>query len=46
MGTAIVGLVLIGIVSMIIRSMVKNVKKGKSVTGCAGDCGQCNGHCH
>lgn len=42
MGTAIVGITLIVIVSQIIKSMIKNVKKGKSITGCNGDCG----HCH
>ena len=45
MGTVIVLLALAGVVGLIIRSMVKDKKAGKSV-----QCGQngkhCGGHCH
>lgn len=44
MGTIIVGLVLIGIVVLIIRSMISDKKKGKSLS-CGGDCKHCGGHC-
>lgn len=36
---------LITICFFIIRGMVKNVKSGKDVSGCGGDCGKCKG-CH
>ena len=39
MGTIIVLIVLI------IRSMVKDKKAGKSLQ-CGGDCSKCGGHCH
>lgn len=45
MGTMIVGLILIGIVTLIIRSMVRDKKKGKSLQ-CGMDCKNCSGHCH
>lgn len=45
MGTIIVGLVLAGIVALIIRSMVKGAKQGKSIQ-CGGECKHCGGHCH
>jgi hypothetical protein len=44
MGTAIVLLVLAAIVALIVRSMIKDRKNGKSPT-CGGDCGKCRG-CH
>jgi hypothetical protein len=44
MGTAIVLVGLIGIVSFIIRGMLKDKKAGKSVI-CGGDCKHCGGHC-
>ena len=28
------------------RKMVRNVKEGKSIDGCNGDCGHCSGGCH
>ncbi len=43
-GTVIVGLVLIGIVVLIIRSMISDKKKGKSLS-CGGNCKNCGGHC-
>lgn len=44
MGTVIVGTILAVIVIMIIYSMIKNKKSGK--TQCGGDCSKCGGHCH
>ena len=44
MGTAIVLLVLAGVISLIIRSMIKDKKSGKSLQ-CGCDCGKCKG-CH
>jgi len=44
MGTALVGLVLAGIVALIIRSMIRDKKNGKSIH-CGGDCKYCGGHC-
>ena len=38
MGTVIVGVVVVGVVGLIVRSMVKDKKAGKSL--------QCGGHCH
>ena len=45
MGTVIVGVVVVGVVGMIVRSMVKDKKAGKSLQ-CGGDCSHCGGHCH
>lgn len=45
MGTLIVGLVLLTIVILIIRSMINDKKKGKSAI-CGGDCSHCGGQCH
>lgn len=45
MGTFIVLAVLAGIVALVIRSMVRDKKKGKSLQ-CGGDCRNCGGHCH
>ena len=45
MGTIIVLIVLAIIVALIIRSMVKDKKAGKSLQ-CGGDCSTCGGHCH
>ena len=45
MGTIIVLLVLAIIIALIIRSMVKDKKAGKSLQ-CGGDCSKCGGHCH
>ena len=45
MGTNIVLIVLAIIVALIIRSMVKDKKAGKSLQ-CGGDCSKCGGHCH
>ena len=45
MGTIIVLIVLAIIVALIIRSVVKDKKAGKSLQ-CGGDCSKCGGHCH
>jgi hypothetical protein len=45
MGTVIVLLILAAIVALIIRSMVRDKKAGKSIQ-CGGDCKHCGGHCH
>ena len=45
MGTFIVLVVLGLIVFLIIRSMVKAKKNGKSIS-CGGDCKNCGGGCH
>jgi hypothetical protein len=45
MGTVIIAICVIGVVGLIIRSMVRDKKKGKSIH-CGGDCGHCGGNCH
>lgn len=45
MGTIIVLIVLAIIIALIIGSMVKDKKAGKSLQ-CGGDCSKCGGHCH
>lgn len=45
MGTVLVGAVVLGVVALVIRSMVKDKKKGRSLQ-CGGDCSHCGGHCH
>ena len=45
MGTAIVLLALAGVIGLIIRSMVKDKKAGKSLQ-CGQGCKRCSGHCH
>ena len=45
MGTVIVGVVVAGVVGLIVRSMVKDKKAGKSLQ-CGGDCKHCGGYCH
>ncbi|MBP3487789.1 MAG: FeoB-associated Cys-rich membrane protein [Roseburia sp.] len=44
MGTFIVGVILIGILCLIVRSMIRDKKNGKSLQ-CGGDCKHCGGHC-
>jgi len=44
-GTLIPALVVVGIVTAVIASMVKDKKKGKSIH-CGGDCKHCGGQCH
>ena len=45
MGTGIVGMVLIIIITIIIIKLVKDNQKGKSII-CGGDCSGCGGACH
>ena len=45
MGTVIVGVIVVGVVGLIVRSMVKDKKSRKSLQ-CGGDCSHCGGHCH
>ena len=45
MGTVIVGLALATVVGLVIRSMVKDKKAGKSLQ-CGVNCKHCDGHCH
>lgn len=45
MGTVIVSLLLIAAVALVIRSMVRDKKKGKSLQ-CGMDCSHCGGRCH
>ena len=45
MATFIVGAVVLAVVGLIIRSMVKDKKNGKSLQ-CGCDCKHCNEHCH
>ena len=44
MGTVVVGAVLVGVVALIVRSMVKDKRNGKSLQR-GGDCAHCGGHC-
>ncbi|MBS7007511.1 FeoB-associated Cys-rich membrane protein [Anaerostipes sp.] len=44
MGTFIVGVAVLGIVGLIVRSMVRDKKKGKSIH-CGNSCSSCGGHC-
>lgn len=45
MGTVIVFVLLVGVVGLVIRSMVKDKKAGKSLQ-CGQNCKYCCGHCH
>lgn len=46
MATLLVGIVLVLIVALAVRSMIKDRRNGKSVQ-CGGDCSHCPGHdCH
>lgn len=44
MGTFVVGMGLVAVVCLIVRSMVRDVKNGKSIQ-CGGDCKHCGGCC-
>ncbi|WP_368074707.1 FeoB-associated Cys-rich membrane protein [uncultured Eubacterium sp.] len=44
-GTFIVLILLVLIICLVIRSMIRDKKKGKSLQ-CGGDCKHCGGHCH
>ena len=43
-GTVFVGIILLLIVGLIIYSMIRDKKNGKSIQ-CGGDCKYCGGHC-
>lgn len=45
MGTIIVGAILLLVVALVIRSMVRDKKNGKTLQ-CGGDCSHCGGRCH
>lgn len=45
MGTAVIFVLLVGVVGIIIRSMIKDKKAGKSLQ-CGQNCNHCSGHCH
>ena len=45
MGTIFVAVLVAVIVGLIIYSMVRDKKNGKSIQ-CGGDCKHCGGHCH
>ena len=45
MASIVVGLILIVVIALVIRSMVRDKKNGKSLQ-CGGDCSKCGGHCH
>ena len=44
MGDIIVIAVLVLVCAVIIRSMLKNRKKGNHCSGCSGDCSKCGGY--
>lgn len=45
MASIVVGIILIAVIALVIRSMVRDRKNGKSLQ-CGGDCSKCGGHCH
>ncbi|OPJ64210.1 FeoB-associated Cys-rich membrane protein [Clostridium oryzae] len=45
MGTVIVGIIVLGVLALSVRSMIKSKKSGKSLQ-CGCDCKDCGGHCH
>lgn len=45
MATFIVGIGLLAVIAFVIKSMVRDKKKGKSLQ-CGCDCSKCGGHCH
>lgn len=44
LGTLFVGILLLAAVALVILSMVKDKKAGRSIQ-CGGDCSHCGGHC-
>lgn len=44
MGTIITGIMVLAVVVLIINSMAKDKKNGKSIQ-CGSDCKHCGGHC-
>ncbi len=45
MGTLVVGMIVLGIIGLAIRSIIKDKKSGKSPQ-CGQSCKNCSGHCH
>lgn len=45
MGTLITGAIVVSVVLLVVGSMIRDKKKGKSIQ-CGGDCKNCGGHCH
>lgn len=45
MGTIVTGIAVFGVAALIIKKMIRDKKKGKSIQ-CGGDCSHCGGHCH
>jgi len=45
MGTFIIGIIVLVLVGLAVRSMIKDKKSGKSIQ-CGGDCKHCGGNCH
>ncbi|MCI9051286.1 MAG: FeoB-associated Cys-rich membrane protein [Lachnospiraceae bacterium] len=45
MGTVITGSIVVFIVTLAIRSMIRDKKSGKSIQ-CGGDCSHCRRNCH
>ena len=45
MGTFIIGIIILSVVTFAVRSMIKDKKNGKSIQ-CGNDCKHCGGHCH
>ncbi len=46
LATIIISVILLAIVCLIVRGMVRNVKNGKGIDGCGGDCSKCGGCSH
>ncbi|WP_122642052.1 FeoB-associated Cys-rich membrane protein [Luxibacter massiliensis] len=44
MGTFLVGAIVLCVVVLVVRSMIRDKKNGKSIQ-CGGDCKHCGGHC-
>ncbi len=44
MGTFLVGVIVLCVVVLVVRSMIRDKKNGKSIQ-CGGDCKHCGGHC-
>lgn len=44
MGTVLTGMAVVCVVALVIRSMVRDKRNGKSLH-CGGDCKHCGGHC-
>ena len=45
MGTIIVGIIIIAVVALAVRSILRDRKSGKSCH-CGGNCGSCGMNCH